>query len=608
MGDAGQPVGVDQLVHRRLNELKEYVSGLSRKTGDQELSVMLVLGVLIGIAGGLGALGFHYLIRFMKTIFYAPTTAETFMDVVQGLPWYHRLLAPVVGALIIGPLIHYVAQEARGHGVSAVMESVAFRGGRIRFQVAPLRALISAICIGSGGAAGRQGPIVQIGASLGSSVGQFLKMSPDNIKTLLCAGAAAGVGGTFNAPLAGAIFGLEVFLREIKFKSLCPILLSAVVGTKLANSVLGRTGSILEIPEFIMTGWMELLPYVGLGLVAAAVALFYENSLYSLEHFFHRFSLPEAVKPAVGGLLLGVLGLSIPQIMATGYPVMENALWNRLPLQTVAIFMVAKILATCLTLGSGGSGGIFGPSLFIGSMMGSAYGQLAHSWMPGIVAGPAPYSMVGMGAVFAGISHAPVSAVMLLFEMTRDPMSMLPLILACTVSAVASRFYQKKNIYTTKLFNRGVDIEASLEEADRAAKDVLAGILVREAMNTDLAAVSDKATVRELRERFKNLAFDELPVVCEESGDLVGILSSCCILRYWDADQEESVLAGEIASSWSVRLNESDDLIKALELSDGSDLIPVFSDDNTEKMVGVLSRKDVLQTFYKDVIGPTAAD
>ncbi len=580
-------------------DVKRYVNG---RVEDQGLPVMMVLAVMIGMVGGLGAVGFHYLIKTMKSIFYSPTTAETFMDVVLALPWYHRLLAPALGGLIIGPLIHYVVQEARGHGVPEVMESVALRGGRIRFRVAPLKALISAICIGSGGSAGREGPIVQIGASFGSSVGQFLQMSPEKIKTLLCAGAAAGVGGTFNAPLAGVIFGLEVFLREMKFRSLCPILLSAVVGTKLANSILGRTGSIFDIPAHTMTGWVELFPYVGLGLAAAAVALLYENSLYSLEHLFEKFtSLPRSVKPALGGLLLGTLALWTPQIMATGYPVMESVLHDRLPLQTVFLFMVAKIVATCLTLGSGGSGGIFAPSLFIGSMMGSAYGKLVHSWLPGIVAGPAPYAMVGMGAVFAGVSHAPVASVMLLFEMTRDPLSMLPLILACTVSSVATRFYQKRNIYTTKLLNRGVDIEAILEEADRAAKNVLDGVKVREAMNTEVLAVSEKATVRELRERFREMSYEHLPVVREESGELVGILSSCCILRHWDPEQEESVVAGEIASSLSVRLSESDELAKALEASEGMDLIPVFSDDDCSKLVGVLSRKDVFHRFYQGV-------
>lgn len=585
----------------RFHGVKLYVDRLCERYDDAGLPVMLVLALMIGLVGGLGAVGFHHLIGFMKGVFYGSTSTATFMDTVQSLPWYHRLLAPVLGGLIIGPLIHYLVREARGHGVPEVMESVAFRGGRVRFRVAPFKALISAICIGSGGSAGREGPIVQIGASFGSSVGQFFKMNPEKTKTLLCAGAAAGVGGTFNAPMAGVIFGLEVFLRELKFRSVCPIMLAAVVGTKLANTMLGRSGSIFDIPPHTMTGFWELFPYIGLGLVAAVVALVYQKTLYGLEHYFDEHSLPAAIKPAIGGLLLGLLALWIPQIMATGYPVMENALYDRLPLQTVAIFMAAKILATSLTLGSGGSGGIFAPALFIGSMTGSTYGKLMHSWFPGIVAGPTPYAMVGMGAVFAGASHAPVSSVMLLFEMTRDPLMILPLILACTVSAVATRLYQKKNIYTTKLLNRGVDVEAILEEADRAAKDVLEGMRVREAMKPEVPSVSEKTTVRELRETFRDSSHDQVAVVREESGELVGILRSCCILGEWDETRAQSVVAGDIAISSSFGLKEGDDLLDALGSTEGLDLIPVFSDDDHTKLIGVLSREDLLRVVHKRI-------
>ncbi len=564
-------------------------------------SVMLSLAVLIGIVGGLGAVAFHYLIRFMKSTFYAPTTAATFMEVVQGLSWYHRLLAPALGGLVIGPVIHYLVREARGHGVPEVMEAVALQGGKIRFRVAPMKALISAICIGSGGAAGREGPIVQIGASFGSSVGQYLKMRPEDIKTLLCAGAAAGVGGTFNAPLAGVIFGLEVFIRELNFKMLSPILLASVVGTQLANAIFGRTGPIFNIPGITMTGPLELLPYVGLGLVAAAVGLIYQNSLYSLEHFFENFSIPEPVKPAVGGLCLGALALWVPQIMATGYPVMEDALTGRLPLQMVALFMGAKILATCLTLGTGGSGGIFAPSLFIGSMMGTTYGSLMHSVLPGLISGSGPYGMVGMGAVFAGVSHAPVASVLLLFEMTRDPVSLLPLMLACMVSSTATRLYQRRNIYTTKLLNRGVDVEAILERAHRASEDVLEGVRVREAMSTDVATVSNSTTVRQLREKFKEASYEEMPVICEDTGELVGILSSCCILRDWDEEQEDSVVAGEIASQPCMKLSESDSLDKVLETSQGTDLVPVYSDGDCRKLVGVLSKREVFEVVRRTI-------
>ncbi len=475
-------------------KMRNTLKVLRKIIGNPGLPEMLLLALLIGIVGGFAAVAFHYLIGFAKSTFYAPTTAETFMDVVYSLPWHRRILAPAMGGLIIGPLIHYAVQEARGHGVPEVMESVVLNEGRIRLRVAPLKAVVSAICIGSGGAAGREGPVVQIGASFGSSVGQLLELGPEQIKTLLCAGVAAGIGGTFNAPLAGMVFGVEVFIRKIQMKMLVPIMFASVTGAQLANTILRRDSAILDTPHHVVTNWRGLVPYVGLGLVAAATALIYQNALYSAEHLFEKVPIPVQVKPAIGGLLLGVLALWTPQIMATGYPVMVDALNSRLSLQTVSVFMFAKILATCLTLGTGGSGGIFAPSLFIGSMMGSTYGKILYSAMPALASNPGSYATVGMGAVFAGVSHAPVSSVLLLFEMTRDPLIVLPLTLACAVSSAATRSYQRRNIYTAKLLNRGVDAEAILEgmlEPD----EVVAGIPAGEA-NADLVAVSEKGETR----------------------------------------------------------------------------------------------------------------
>ncbi len=425
---------------------------------------MVILGAIVGVVGGLGAVVFHYLILGFKYVFFGATSTATFLDAVRALPWYYRLIAPAIGGLIVGPLVTYLVREARGHGVPEVMEAVALRGGAIRFRVAPLKAVISAICIGSGGSAGREGPIVQIGATFGSGMATYLKLTPDKVETLLGAGAAAGIAGTFNAPLAGVIFSLEVLVRKVHLHSFSPIVVAAVVGTAVANTLFDRTDAIFDIPVHQLVSYWELLLYVGLGVVGAGIAMLYFNSLYFVEHLFEKMPMPEASRAALGGLLLGVLALVIPQIHSTGYPVMEGALHSRFPLYLVAALMGGKILATVLTLGSGGSGGIFAPSLFIGAMMGSAYGLVMHWLLPGITADASSYAMVGMGTVFAGATHAPLTSIIILFEMTRDPKVLLPMMLACIVSAAITARLQKGNIYTLKLLNRGLDVDAVLDE------------------------------------------------------------------------------------------------------------------------------------------------
>jgi chloride channel protein, CIC family len=558
---------------------------------------MVLLAFTIGIVGGLAAVGFHELILLVKRIFWGATSTATFLDSVRALPWQYRLIAPALGGLIIGPIITYFVKEARGHGVPEVMEAVALRGGVIRFAVAPLKALVSAICIGSGGAAGREGPIVQIGASFGSSVGTFLRLTPDKIKTLLAAGAAAGVAGTFNAPMAGVIFSIEVILREIKLASFSPIIIAAVTGTAVANTIFGRTGPIFSIPIHRLVSYWELFFYIGLGIFTAAIALLYSNFLYFLEDVFHKISIPDMLKPALGGLLLGGLALIIPQIHATGYPVMEAALHSQLGFGLVVALLFGKILATSLSLGSGGSGGIFAPALFIGTMAGSAYGSVIGAIFPAITASASSYSMVGMGSVFAGATHAPLSAIFIIFEMTRDPIIILPLMFSCIISSIVTSHVQKKNIYTTKLLRRGVDIENITETT------FLEKIQVREVMKTEIFTIYGSSTIDEARKLFKKTFLTYLPVIDEENGNFLGMLNYHNVFGFGDEDFDKHQEIRNLAYLPPVVLMENDHLLKALRAVDVDDiqLLPVFKDNGSGKLVGVLSRGDIIRAYNQQL-------
>ena len=562
-----------------------------------DMPQLVILGAVIGIIGGVGAAIFYNLIGFFKDIFFAPSTTDTFLDVVRALPWYHRVLAPALGGLIIGPLITFFVQEAKGHGVPEVMESVALKGGVIRGRVAPLKAVISAICIGSGGSAGREGPIVQIGASFGSFVGQFLDLEPDEVETLLGAGAAAGIAGTFNAPLAGVLFSLEVLLKDIKLKSFSPIVVASVVGTVIANILLGGRGAVFDIPPHVIVSVWEFIPYLLLGVVAAGVALLFENSLYYFEHLFAKLPMPEYLKPALGGLLLGVMALMVPEIHATGYPVMEGALHANFPFLVVFGLLFAKILATNLTLGSGGSGGIFAPSLFIGSMLGSSYGIVVHNLFPAMTAGPSSYATVGMGAVFAGATHAPLTSIIILFEMTQDHRIILPMMFSCIVSTVITSRVQKKNIYTTKLLNRGVDITSINKE------QVLKNIAVEKVMSTNPITIPETATFAEARSIFEKTFYTYLPVVKTATGELVGVINYHTISRQLkiQADEEEKIEKYIFPAPGVVY--PDDNLLKASRLINevNARIIPVIDNEETHRLLGIVNRTDLIQAYHESV-------
>ncbi len=582
---------------KHYTKTKKYILDLINSFKDPDVPRMVILASIIGVIGGLGAVFFYNLILFFKNIFFGPSTTETFIDVVQSLPWYTRVMIPAIGGLIIGPLITFFVQEAKGHGVPEVMEAVALKGGVIRGRVAPLKAVISAICIGSGGSAGREGPIVQIGSSFGSFVGQSLKLNPQKIETLLGAGAAAGIGATFNAPLAGVMFSLEVLLKDIKMDSFSPIVVASVVGTGVANLFFGNRGAIFDIPTHVIVSFWEVIPYLLLGVVAAGVALLFENSLYSFEHIFEKFPFPEFLKPALGGLLLGILALSVPQVHATGYPVMESALHANLPLRMVIIFMFAKILATNLTLGSGGSGGIFAPSLFIGSMLGSAYGKIVHSLFPAFTAGASSYATVGMGAVFAGATHAPLTSIIILFEMTRDPKIILPLMFSCIVSTVVTSRIQKKNIYTTKLLNRGVDIDAIEKET------ILQNIKVKDVMDTDFIKLSEEATIKEAKNIFEKTLYTYLPVINEKTKELKGIADFHTIARHWDLKNKGESNIKNIISPSPVYAHENDNLLEVLNMINEikMQIIPVIADEESHKLIGMVERNDIIEAYHHKI-------
>lgn len=577
--------------------IRNYFYNYLKSFRNPDLTQMIILGAIIGIVGGLGAVIFYRLIAFFKNLFFTPSTTDTFLDVVRSLPWYHRILAPTIGGLIIGPLITFFVKEAKGHGVPEVMEAVALKSGVIRPRVAPFKAIISAICIGSGGAAGREGPIVQIGSSFGSFIGQFLKLKPAKVETLLAAGAAAGIAGTFNAPLAGLVFSMEVLLKNIKLDSFSPIVVASVVGTAVANVFLGPRGAIFDIPPHVFVSFWEIIPYILLGFAAAGVALLFSNSLYATEHFFSKFSIPDYLKPAIGGLLLGLLALYVPQIHATGYPVMNQALRATLPFQVVFALMFAKILATNLTLGSGGSGGIFAPSLFIGSMLGSSFGKVVHFLFPTITAGATSYASIGMGAVFAGATHAPLSAIIIIFEMTRDTYIIMPLMFTCILSTLITSRVQKKNIYTTKLLNRGVDLTKIEKET------ILSNILVQQIMATDLITIYKTTTVQEAKKVFDNTLLSYIPIVEKGSNKFAGLLNHISIFKELEENPNSKIIVKDLMFQAPGIVFENETLLKTLDVMHESNMkvIPVLDDIVSRKLIGIINRGDVIEAYHQKI-------
>jgi CIC family chloride channel protein len=427
---------------------------------------LVVMALLVGVTSGLGAVGFRWLIVGFTWL---ATGHGQFGQ--QGrvgslhLPWLGTmflLLIPVLGGLVYGPLIQRFAREARGHGVPEVMLAVAENGGRIRPPVTVVKALASAICIGTGGSVGREGPIVQIGSAFASTLGQVVRMSETKLRIIVACGAAGGIAATFNAPITGMFFGFEIILREFSLDALFATILSAVTADLVSRAFFGAAPFFGAFPhDLAVTHTYTYLLVAVLGVVSGLVGYGFKTVLYKLEDVTDALwrGRPEWARPAVGGVALGALLIALPQLYGVGYPVMNRMVNGHAVLWFLVVLMLGKVLATSLTLSIGGSGGVFAPSLFTGAAAGMAYGVTVDHLFGHVVKDPAAFAVVAMGAVFGAAAQAPLTAIASVAEMTGNFGLILPVMLAVGIAAAVSKRLSYGSIYTTKLLRRGIDIE-----------------------------------------------------------------------------------------------------------------------------------------------------
>ncbi|MFC1844118.1 chloride channel protein [Thermodesulfobacteriota bacterium] len=599
--------------------LKRYLAKMLDHLAPREGLVLLVMAVVIGVATGLAAVLFIRLIAFIQLFFYGG--GEKFLPEL-GRFWI--ILVPVIGGLLVGPIISKFAVEAKGHGVPEVMQALILRGGRIRPRVAVAKVIASALCIGTGGSAGREGPIVQVGSALGSSVGQWLHVSDERIKNLVACGAAAGIAATFNAPIAGVVFAIEVLLSELQVAVFGNVVVSAVAASIVSQIFLGSRPAF-EIPGYIMQSPWEILLYVVLGLLAALVGILFIRMLYYTEDVFDRLPIPEWLKPATGALLLGILAFCYPYVgtisyisldeMALGLPIVENyphifgsgflfleeVLQGRAPFFLLFLLIFLKPLATSFTLGSGNSGGVFAPSLFTGAMLGGSFGYIAMHLFPDLNIEIGAYALVGMAAVFSAAARAPLTSMLIVFEMSNDYRLILPLMTAGMIASTFAQWLQSDSIYSLKLTKRGIRFEQGRD------MDIMQTVQVEEVMNKSPITIQQEQSVAELFAAFQETNLGGFPVLNNKK-ELYGMVTMQDMestiydmertlhrkevnlkdLKVWDVATPDPVTVFPDEPIWSA--------IKKMAPRDLARL-PVVSKNNPKEFVGVISRSDILRAY-----------
>ncbi len=596
---------------------KHPFGALLDKVAPPEGLLLLILAVIIGGSTGLAAVFFIHLIAFIQDRSY--TTIELFFP---HLGVWSYILVPVAGALLAGPLIAWFASEAKGHGVPEVMQALVQRGGRIRPRVAITKIIASALCIGTGGSAGREGPIVQVGSTLGSTVGQVLHLSDERIKNLVSCGAAAGIAATFNAPIAGVAFAIEVLMSGLQVRMFGNVVISAVSASIVSQIFLGDRPAF-SVPSYTLETPLTLLFFLLLGLLSAVVGVMFIRMLGWFEEVFDSWDFPLPLKPAVGALLLGVLGVlylqlpgvgfdstqdvqrgvslieDIPKVYGPGFAFIEEALHGQVSVTLLLVLVFLKPLATSFTLGSGNSGGVFAPSLFLGAVFGGLMGTVFHGLQPDIAGPPGAYALVGMAAVFAATARAPLTAMLIVFEMSNDYAMILPLMVAAVSASYLAQTLYSESIYTLKLTRRGIRFDQGRD------LDIMQSVRVEEVMNRAPITIVRTDSLATLYQKFQETNFLGFPVLNSDN-------SLCGIVTLQDLENNlaegsmnlRNLQVEDVAVMNAITVFPDEAIWVAIQKMAPRDLarLPVVSRDAKGELIGLISRSDILRAYDIGII------
>lgn len=576
---------------------------------------LLLLSVFVGATTGLASVFFVKLIFAIQDFSFG-SISEFFPFLGKGV----YFLVPILGGMIVGPLILF-AQEAKGHGVPEVMQALVLRGGRIRARVAVAKIAASSLCIGTGGSAGREGPIIQIGAALGSTLGQILHLSDERIRNLVACGAAAGIAATFNAPIAGVAFAIEVLACGLHMKAFGNVVIAAVAASVVSRNLIGFQFAF-QVPAYTLTSSLELLLYLVLGLCSALIGIMFIRMLNLAENLFDGWKFPQLFKPAVGGALLGLLGLlymalpnlsfpksgaahgsalalPLPHMFGSGFPTIQWAIEGQTPLWILAALIFLKPLATSLTLGSGNSGGVFAPSLFTGAVLGGALGHLFAGWFPDININTGAFALVGMAALFSATARAPLTAMLIVFEMSNDYYMILPLMVAGVSASYFSQWLHSESIYTMKLAKRGVRFSEGRD------LDIMQGVKVSEVMRENPITIAKNASVSELMALFQETNLLGFPVI-DENGRLWGIVTLQDVHRAEAGEgfSSRDVTVADLAVQRPVTIFPDEPIWAAIQRMAPRDLarLPVVARHDQATLCGTISRSDILRAYDLGVV------
>jgi len=577
-----------------LRARRQVVVGLARFSRHEDTR-LLVLAVVVGIVSALAAVLFWAAFDIVRGLTFG-TRAEAVLLNTSVISWWLFLVVPTAGGLLIGLFVHYVMPERRPLAVADVVEAVAARDGRMSMRDGLAAAAVSAASIGVGASVGREGPVVHLGATLGAWLGEWLKLDRSMLRTLLGCGVAAAVAASFNAPIAGAFFALEVVLGHYVLRSFAPVVIASVTGTLVYRVHIGDVPTFIQ-PEHVIASLWEFPAFALLGVVSAAVALALMWSILSAQDWARKVPLPPWLRPALAGLVVGAMALVFPQVLGVGYASTNAALNQSLTLWLLLALIPAKIAATAISLGGGFGGGVFSPALFVGAMTGGAFGIAATAIFPEVSSGHGAYALIGMGAVAAAVLNAPMSTILIVFELTGDYAATIAVMVAVVIASVITHQTVGGSFFVWQLRRRGVDLTGARRTR------LLRQVKVRAIMDRKFQKVAPSAAAAEVRRLLQRAPHGELFVV-DEDGALSGTITFHDLRdAAFDTGRDEEISAADLARRDPPVLLVDDALDRALEILEDRDEphIPVVEDSKGMILLGVVHERDVMLALNRAI-------
>lgn len=580
--------------HQRFGVFQTRLLAQLARRSPSETAFLLLLP-LVGLVVGLASVSIAHLIDSLQRQFWG--AGESFPELIAGNPGPFVILIPIIGGLVVGAIGWLFKVETRGGGTAGIIQAIALKSGLISLRQTVPRVAAAIVTLATGGSLGREGPMAMLGSAMGSRLGRQFKLSPQHLRILVCAAGASALAAVYNAPIGGSLFALEILMGNFALEVLGPVVVASMISTLVYRMFMGDLPRFV-IPRYELVSAWELPAYLVLGVIGGLVSVLFVRALFGATDAFEKLPLPRWVKPAIGAALLGGIGLWLPNVFGNGFETVNQALHEDLPLKLLLLLPLAKIAATALTYGSGGAGGIFTPSLMVGALVGGVFGYGVHAMFPQHTAEYGAYALVGMGAIVAGTTHGPLTAIMMIFEQTNSYQIVLPLMFVCIVSHFTARGIRGRSIEDEALERAGVTLPRGPEAG------IMQTMRVSEIMHHEVDAVARNASFTAVVEWFLKSQRNWLYVVADDNR-LVGAISLHGIKDM--LHQTESlgvVIAADLVNEAFEFVTPDQHLADVMDKfwDQSSERMPVVENATSRKLIGWMSKRDLLGVYSQEIL------